>query len=187
MADVKNAILFVIALEDDHSHPGCITQLRGDSGGKTRLGIAERFHPDLAAKGFYEGDPVAGSTNPLRWIPTTIPTEEGEDIAVETYETEYCAPLSLDKIGSQDLANLVLGFAVNEGLHQGVILLQRCLPGIVADGALGPKTLAAVNAATPSDLLALLRKEEEGFYAHIAANNPNLAEYAKGMQYRAEA
>ena len=154
MANVQTAIAFVLALEDDHQHPGCITQLRGDSGGRTRLGIASRFHPELAAQGFFEGDPIPGSSNPLRWAPTTIDLAAAADLAADLSRREYANPLLINQIADQDLANRMLGFGVNEGVHQAAVLLQRCLPGIVADGILGPLTIARINALDAADILA---------------------------------
>ena len=187
MADKGIAITFVLALEDDHKHPGCITQLRGDGGGRTRLGIAERFHPALAAEGFYAGDAIEGSTNPQRWDPTTISKDEGMKIALATYGAEYADPLLLDELADQGVANRLLSFCVNEGMHQGVTILQRCLPGIASDGCIGPKTIAAANALDPADLIGRLRDAQVDFYARVASTNPCLAEYAKGMQARANA
>ena len=186
MADIAVAIVFVIALEDDHQHPGCITQLRGDSGGRTRLGIAQRWHPDLTKSGFYDGDPIAGSVNPLRWTPTTVSEEAGAGIAASVYQRQYAEPLMLSEIGSQDLANRLLAFAVNEGLRQAVVLLQRCLD-TAADGEMGPNTLSQANGRDAGALIASMKAEQVAFYRNLAANNPNLAEYAGGLQNRAEA
>jgi hypothetical protein len=187
MASVQVAIDYVLNLEDDHVHPGCITQLRGDAGGRTRLGLAERFHPQLSEQGFYDGTAIVPSTNPLRWSPTTIDEEAGHTLAVTTYEDEYTTPLSLAELSSQDLANHILSFSVNEGTHEAVSILQRCLPGLVVDGAFGPRTLAAINAADPAELGAMYQAAESAFYRHVAENNPALAEYAKAMQNRVAA
>jgi len=184
MADVQKAIGFVLGLEDDHKYPGFITQLRGDTGGKTRLGIASRFHPDLVESGFFDGDPVDGATNPLVWNPTTIPIEEGEAIAEQTYEKEYTGPLRLASIDDQTVADEILSFAVNEGLHQGAVMAQRAA-GVTPDGCFGPVTISAINELEPASFLALLKQEQTAFYAMLAATQPGLSEYARGMQDRA--
>jgi hypothetical protein len=187
MADIDQAIQFVISLEDDHRYPGCITQLRGDSGGRTRVGIAARFHAELAAKGFYEGDPIIGSLNPLRWTPTTVSYDAAAPLILSTYQDEYATPLRLSEFHCQDLANRLLGFAVNEGRKQAVVCLQRCLPGLTADGAIGPATIAAANVADGKTLIVRMKAEQVNFYAHIAAVNPALAGYANGLKDRANA
>lgn len=56
MADAKTAIEFVMR-EDHETLSGKVTE---DVGGRTRFGIAERWHPEVTATGFYEAPvPVA--------------------------------------------------------------------------------------------------------------------------------
>lgn len=186
MADETQAIEFVVPLEDDHRYPGCITQLRGDSGGRTRLGLAERFHPELTAIGFYDGNPIPGSTNPLRWTPTTIPVEDGMEHAVPVYEKEYSAPMHISSITDQGVANRLLSFGVNEGVSEAVKIAQRTA-GVKDDGIVGPTTLAAINGTHPDTFIAGMKAQEIVFYKALVAAHPNLAPDLQGLINRANA
>lgn len=186
MADVTAAIEFVIPLEDDHKYPGCITQLRGDAGGRTRLGCAERFHPELSAIGFYDGDPIEGSTNPLRWTPTTVNAKDGMDHAVEAYQASYADPMRILAIKNQEIANRLLSFGVNEGVTEAVKIAQR-VAGVQDDGKMGPVSIAAINGTDPAAFISGLKAAQVSFYKSLAASNPNLAGYLQGLINRANA
>lgn len=70
-------------------------------------------------------------------------------------------------------------------------LIQRALKStgqnIAEDGVLGPMTLAAINKADLSDLLAALKSEAAGYYRTLAATQPRRAKFLKGWLKRAYA
>ena len=68
MADIQQATDVVLRQEDSRMS-GVITTIPGDSGGRTRFGIAERWHPELTATGFF----------------TTMPTAEALKVAEGVY------------------------------------------------------------------------------------------------------
>ena len=79
MAHFEEALNFVLRNEDPHL-TGVVTK---DSGGRTRFGIAERFHPELG-EDFYQG-----------------PLESALETARELYRSEYWRTIRGDEIQDQ--------------------------------------------------------------------------------------
>ena len=161
MADVKTAIDFVMHQEDAQM-TGKITTLAGDIGGATRYGIASKFHPGLVYAGFFD---------------FSMPNSEAYPLAQRVYAQDYCAPLLLDQIVSQDLANHLLSFAINDGCKRGVLLLQWAInelliEAVVPDGVMGAKTVYEANRCMPTSLLNALRLQEIAFHVELAADTP---------------
>lgn len=96
------------------------------------------------------------------------------DEAKDIYRHQYWDKLRLDLMDSQDVANKVFDLAVNTGLSQASKILQQAL-GVPIDGILGPKTMAAANAANPLILLADIRTCGAHFYCEVAQSKPALA------------
>ena len=165
MADFRNAIEFVLRHEDANLS-GEITH---DSGGTTKFGISQRAHPNVDIE--------------------SLSLIEAEKI----YRDEYWSTIRGDEIRDDNVAAKLLDIAVNFGSHQAVVLCQRALnvlalhPAVKEDGILGAITLAAMNAADPSLLLAVLRSFCEEFYRHIAAVKPEYHKYLHGWLIRANA
>lgn len=161
MADPKLAVQFVLRQEDARL-AGTITNGAHDRGGLTRFGLCAKFHPELVVQGFFSPAMPAAAALPL---------------AERAYEVCYTGPLFLDQIRSQAVANALLSFAVNEGNHQAILLLQKAAIGggapLSPDGRLGPATVAAVNAANPAALLARYGELEADFYRRLAASDPS--------------
>lgn len=180
MADLKESVDFVLHQEDARL-TGAITTLPGDRGGPTRFGIASRFHPDLVDQGFFDSD----GEDPK------IPHDDALAIAEDVYETEYGARLMLDHIESQDVADRLLSFAVNEGAAEAVAIAQRACSSlghaIADDGKMGPATVAALNACDPEAWLAANRAMQEAFYRHLVAVRPSIVPELKGLINRAQA
>jgi lysozyme family protein len=171
MADAKTAIDFVLRQEDS-TLSGKVTT---DAGGRTRFGIAEKFHPELTATGFFDAMPTAEA----------LATAEG------VYQSAYWNPISGALLASQDIADRVLSFAINLGPGTAVRLLQQAAnalgAGIAEDGGMGPATLRAVNALNPAALLAEWRGILDAHYRQIAAANPAQEQYLAGWLNRVNA
>jgi lysozyme family protein len=181
MADTATAVQFVLRQEDSRL-TGAITTLKGDRGGRTRFGLAERFHPDLVKSGYYDigedGEPV-------------VPHDEALAIADQFTRSSMRSPLSLDRIESQDVANRLLSFAINEGPAEGIAVAQKacnalgCSLGV--DGKLGPATLKALNSLDPEKWIAANRIQQENFYRHLVQVRPEMAHLLNGLLNRADA
>lgn len=177
MADFKPAFAFVLQHEDP-SGSGVVTE---DAGGRTRFGIASKFHPELTEEFF------------------TGPAEEALAEAQRIEEQEYWEAMRLAELGNQNVANKLFDMGVNMGVRQASIygqraanlMLGRLASGpeqrLTEDGVIGAKTLAAINSCDPRELYQALCELSEAHYRHVAAVNPAQAVNLKGWLKRAEA
>lgn len=172
MADPKAAVDAVLRQEDSRL-AGIITNSPTDRGGLTRYGLTAKFHPLLLNAGFFE---------------ESTPAATALGIAETTYEADYTGPLCLAQIKSQSIATALLSFAVNEGTHEAVVMLQRslgiCGQRVTEDGQMGAQTVAAVNAADPAKLLGVYCDLEVGFYTQVARTQLNQSGYLQGWLNR---
>jgi lysozyme family protein len=173
MADAKTAIDFVMRQEDE-TLSGVITH---DAGGRTRFGIAERWNPQITATGFYAA-------------PVAVAMAQAEGV----YRNNYWVPVNGDAVQSQYVANRLLSFCVNEGIHGGISILQQSLVALGSslgiDGDPGPSTLAALNTQTTANEAALMvewRALLTAFYRRKAAVNPAQAKKLAGWLNRVKA
>lgn len=173
MADVQQAV-DVVLRQEDSTLSGVVTNEASDCGGLTRFGLCAKYHAALQTAGFYN--------------PTQVPQAQALQMAEQTYATEYGTPLMLAQINDQGLATALLSFAVNDSQHQAVVLLQQavnaCGGSLKTDGAMGPATLAAVNAADPRQLVSQLCNQQNAYYQSIVAKNPSQQVFLKGWQNR---
>lgn len=173
MAEFKPAIDRTMKFEDDPRRPGRVTT---DAGGRTRFGIAQKFHPDLPEEFF------------------TKPADEALEDAEQILEADYWDLMHLAEIEDQDVANKLFDMGVNMGVHQAGVYAQRAANfapqfavTLKEDGVLGSKSIAAINAIDPVTYRDLLCQFSAAHYRHIATNNPAQAEYLHGWLTRAEA
>jgi len=171
MADFKPAFAFGLQHEDS-TRSGKVTV---DAGGRTRFGIAERFHPDLPEEFF------------------TGPADDALAEAEKIEEREYWDTMRLAEVENQNVANKLLDMGVNMGVRQAAVYAQRAINALATvdaqvaeDGAIGPRTLAAINAAGPIAYYPLLREFSAAYYRHLAAVNPALVVNLAGWLKRAE-
>jgi len=116
-----------------------------DPGGPTRFGIS---YPVAQASG-YEG--------PMSEFPLSK--------ARTIYLTQYWQPIQADRL-PVELRYILFDSAVNSGVRQAVLWLQRALD-VTQDGILGPKTLAAALAADPGQIKANVLAERLVFMASL--------------------
>ena len=108
-------------------HEGGFVDDPRDKGGATCWGVTE-----AVAR-------VNGYTGPMRDLP--------QDVAREIYRARYWDSVRADELPDSVRFD-VFDAAVNSGVRTAIMWLQASA-GVAVDGALGPKTLAAVNAAGP--------------------------------------
>lgn len=107
-----------------------LTNIEGDRGGQTYAGIARNAHPNWS--GWRHVDANALTSAEL--------TQSVRDF----YRSEFWNRTSGDAITSQTIAETLFDFAVNAGTGTAAKLAQIVV-GVVPDGGIGPKTLAAIN------------------------------------------
>jgi lysozyme family protein len=109
-------------------HEGGYVNDPQDPGGETRYGVSKRQYPSEDIKSL------------------TLAR------AKEIYRRDYWGPAGCDAV-PEALKFDLFDTAVNAGVEQAILFLQRCV-GEVDDGILGPRTLQAVQSMNPWRLFA---------------------------------
>lgn len=102
----------------------------GDRGGMTYTGIARKMNPQWPG-----------------WALIDRGAEVPAQLVREFYKANYWNPIQGDQITSQVIAQTIFDFHVNAGAVARK--LAQLVVGATPDGAIGPKTLAALNAYDP--------------------------------------
>lgn len=128
------------------SHEGGYVNHPSDPGGETNWGITLR-----TAR-------AAGYTGSMK----TLTREQARVI----YRSEYWGRARADSydgaIGFQ-----LFDAAVNHGIENSVRFLQRAV-NVADDGVVGPRTMAAINAMTVTDVLSRFNAERLDFYTKLS-------------------
>ena len=101
-----------------------------------------------------------------------------------------CRPAENPKIPERLQAKL-FDTAVNTGIGRATKLLQESLnelkpeAKLKVDGALGPKTRAALCGLSEADILAVYVEKQAAFYQSLVEKRPNQAKFLKGWLRRA--
>jgi lysozyme family protein len=156
---------FLKAFEYLMYHEGGYVNDPKDAGGETKYGISKRSYPNLNIK------------------------DLTRDQACKIYFVDFWMKAKCEQIVDENITTKFFDLSVHAGIPQAVKLIQRALrsagQSIVEDGIIGPTTLAAINKADPTDLLAALKSESAGFYRLIAAVNPSQQKFINGWLNRA--
>lgn len=122
-------------------HEGGYVHDPRDPGGETQWGISHRAYPSLN---------IAALT---------------QDDARAIYRRDYWDRVRADDL-PPPLALVVFDAAVNAGVGRAVRWLQGAL-GVPADGAMGPRTIAAARAARVVDVMAEMTAQRLAFMAGL--------------------
>ncbi len=137
---------FDTAISKVLQHEGGFADHPEDPGGRTRYGITEA----VARRVGYRGD--------MRELPL--------DLAKRIYRSEYWDAVRADELPPQ-ARYAVFDAAVNSGVKQSIMWLQRAV-GVLADGVIGPKTMAAVAALDGPTLHARLVAQRLRFMTQLS-------------------
>lgn len=102
--------------------------------------------------------------------------------AMEVYFKNYWLPSKCHQI-TIPIKIFHFDASVNHGVGRAAKFLQHCV-NVVADGVIGPITLAAVNKREPVELIKALSSVRSDFYHSIVKNNPSQAKFLKGWLRR---
>lgn len=139
-----------------------------DPGGRTMHGVTQKVYDAYRNK---HGQPVADVLN--------ITDDELADL----YRTDYWLPARCDRLPAPlDLVHF--DCAVNSGLHQAALLLQRAC-GVEDDGDIGPVTLgaAAQDPTAKAKAYLILRRT---FYTDLTHTRPGLGKFLAGWLKRCD-
>jgi lysozyme family protein len=121
----------------------------------------------------------------------SLPQASRGSAVANFYRLYFWNPTQAGALTSQDIANRLLDQAVNGGQVSGVKLLQKaanqCGAALVQDGTIGPRTITAVNAINPVQLLTAYRAARAANYRAIVEAKPQDEQYLAEWLKRAEA
>jgi len=83
---------------------------------------------------------------------------------------KYWNKWKADDIVNQSVANLLVDWYWMSGSH-GIVIPQRDILKVTADGIVGSKTIAAVNAMDPEKLFNAVKQARIKFYNELVANS----------------
>jgi len=172
MSDFKTALKIVL------SHEGGYANVPGDSVQETYIGISRKNWPAWPGWG------IIDKAKPLKHNQLLKGKKLAELVEVFYYE-HFWKPIQGDRITEQPIANFLLDFYINSGYH-AVKTAQRMV-GAKKDGIMGPKTMAAINAAEPTDLLRRLKAGRLAFLKGIVTRNPIQGKFLGGWERRVNA
>lgn len=107
-----------------------------------------------------------------------------DDVKNRVLKPHYWDRWKADDIKDQSVANICVDWVWASGKH-GITGVQRLL-GVAADGIVGPKTLAAINAINPLVLFDRIKAARRKFIENIVKNNPSQRRFKKGWLRRLE-
>ena len=139
-----------------------------DTGGRTNLGVTQRVWEEWVGHPVSEADMRA--LTPQKIAPM--------------YKMKYWNPSYCEKL-PKGLDYVVFDFAVNAGPGRSVKTLQQAI-GVVADGVIGPRTMAAINGANPKELISKFSDARTDFYQGIVARKPDQVRFIRGWLNRVE-
>ena len=108
-----------------------------------------------------------------------------DDDWYEIFKTMYWDRWKADEIKSQSVANILVDWVWASGVH-GIKRPQTIL-GVVPDGIVGKKTIAALNSAHPDRLFEAIKTDRAKFIDEICKARPKNEKYRKGWMNRINA
>ena len=101
---------------------------------------------------------------------------------LEILKTMFWDKWKADQINNESIALILVDWVWGSGKY-GITIPQKAI-GVTADGIVGPKTIAAVNAKDPKQLFDLIRKERLAYIERICISRPTNLKYKRGWLNR---
>lgn len=166
MADVMKLAPFILSFEGGYvNHPN-------DKGGPTNKGVTIATWRKVGYDKDGDGDI---DVDDLKLI-------SDEEAVNAVLRPHYWDRWKADQIKSQSVANILVDWVWGSG-KWGIVYPQQLL-GVVADGVVGPKTLAALNARDPHAFFNLLKNRREQHFNSIVKKDPTQKKFIKGWRRR---
>lgn len=180
MADFQKAHLEVMGNEGGYANNPA------DTGGETYKGIARKFHPTWPGwkmvddlKRSLPVQPAYGGYGYREWAKKLNGLAEKCDalqrLVLDFYRSNFWNAYRCGEIVNQRVAAWLYDHVVNGGAR-GAQWLQEAA-GVTADGAIGPKSIAAINAADPVKLLQEAKDVAAFYRLDRAAANPSQVQF----------
>lgn len=150
------------ALKAILKHEGGFVNHPKDPGGMTNLGVTKKVWEEWVGK-------AVGESEMRALTPETV---------APMYRKKYWDAVKADDL-PDGLDYLMFDFAINAGPGRAIKTMQKAI-GATPDGAIGPKTMAALKAANQGELVEKFSAEKEAFYRSL----PTFATFGKGWLRR---
>lgn len=182
MADFEKSLPLVYKAEYNNDPEMALTQVQGEEF-ITYKGINRKAWPTWA--GWQIIDSYIKSKGSIKEAsPFCNQDQNLENLVKMFYKKNFWDANSLDQIIPQHTADEIFTTSVLAGVKIAAKLAQRVI-GVVDDGEIGPKTIAALNAFDASLMDKDYDDEEIKYYKSLIAANPKFAIYEKGWINRA--
>lgn len=165
MAKIEKLVPFILKWEGGFSNDPA------DAGGTTMKGIT------LATFRAYRKE--KGLSVPTDTDLKSISAREWTDI-LRSY---YWNPWQADRIRSQAVANLLVGWGWGSGVKTAIMQFQG-LAGLTKDGIAGEKTLSAINSASETALFSRIWVARKDFFVNIVKSRPEQIKFLSGWLNR---
>ena len=165
MADINKLVPLIFKWEGNWSDN------KNDKGGATNMGITLSTWKSQGYDKDGDGDI---DINDLKLITK-------QDV-VELLRKGYWNRWKADQIKNQSIANLLVDWVWNSGIH-GIKIPQRVL-GVTADGIVGIKTINTINKSNSEILFNKLKQARREFFIKIAKNDKTQLVFLKGWLNR---
>lgn len=141
-----------------------------DLGGQTMVGVTMATYEEYCRRKGYP-KPTTGRLMDLSY-------NDWKSILKMLYWDRWNA----DEIKSQSIAEIVCDFVWASGAHG--IKIPQDLVGVIPDGIVGPKTLAAVNSRNPRELFDQIKIARFDFIEDICRKRPANNKFKRGWMNR---
>lgn len=157
-----------------------------DKGGVTYKGIARNFWPKWGGWRYVDGCvdqltkmPAYGTQEYYNWA-KHLNSKLAEINALQSlvqvfYKVNFWDTARLDEITDQRVATWIFDHAVNGGAR-GIKWIQEAV-GVVADGQIGQKSIAAINSADPLTLLESARNIAVNYRLEKVKKDPSQKQF----------
>lgn len=151
-----------------------------DKGGETYKGISRVANPDWTGwKTVDAWKKTKGGTLPRNY---KIPDAALDAQVKALYKIRYWDKLRADSFKSQALAEIIVDWYVNGGLSLRKI---QSFIGVSPDGAIGPKTVEAINKYPhPAKLFEYIKQLRRVHYDNLVKEDPTQLRFYEGWKNR---
>lgn len=168
-------------------HEGYYANIAEDRGGETYRGIARKYHPSWEGWLIVDNE-KARNGGSLPWNHKIV-SSQLDRLIYEFYYTKFWKRPMFDRVFNKPLAAMLFDFHMGSGYH-AIRITQEVLnlhfgKRLVVDGAMGSKTLEAINSSHPDVLRNEVTKRRVLFYKGIVRNDPSQAKFEEGWIKRA--
>jgi lysozyme family protein len=161
MANFEKLIPFILR------HEGGYAEVPGDLGGATNSGITIGTFRQFFGADKTKEDLKKMTDAQWKYI----------------FEKGFLNKCKADQIKNESVAFMLVDFAFNSGVKTAVKVLQRVV-GTEADGVMGPKTLAAVNAMNGEKLFYRYFNARHNYLYQIISHRPTNGKFEIGWLRR---